>query len=111
MLKLNHHKDYKPDNNCNGCGSGWSALIVPDTIYGLDIKQVCCIHDDRYERGGNLDDKRLADREFLDNLLILINDYKKWYYPHWLARHRALTYYDAVVRAGHGAFNFKKDYL
>jgi len=110
-MKLNHHKDYKPDSNCNGCGSGWSYYIVPNTIYGLNIRQVCCYHDDRYERGGNMEDKRLADREFLDNLLMLIDNHKKWYYPHWLARHRALTYYDAVVRAGHGSFNFNEEEL
>jgi len=110
-MTLNHHLKYEPKKDCNGCGSGWSALIVPNSIYGLGIKKVCCIHDDRYERGGNMEDKRLADREFLDNLLMLINAHKKWYFPHWLARHRALTYYDAVVRAGHGAFNFKEEVL
>lgn len=105
-MSLSHHPDYKPKADCNGCGTGWNAGLIPDTIYGLNITPACCIHDDRYERGGDASDKEMADREFLSNMLSIIDNYKKWYYPHWLARRRAMTYYDAVVRAGTDAFNY-----
>lgn len=106
-MTLSHHPDYVPDwSGCDGCGSGWNEPIVPDTIYGLSIRQACCIHDHRYTIGGYEADKENADKEFLSNMLTLIDNNKKWYYPTWLARRRAMTYYDAVIRAGEGSFNY-----
>lgn len=97
-------EDYKS----NGCGSDTARFdFVPDSIFGLSIFEACRRHDFAYSRGGNRDDKKYADREFLGNMLTIINNYKRWYYPHWFARHRAMTYYDAVVRAGDSAFNYK----
>ena len=104
MLELTHRKGYIPKDDCNGCGSGWNAKVVPDTIYGVDIRPVCCIHDDRYEHGTTENYKRQADLEFLSNLLITINSKKAWWYPTKLARLRALTYYSFVRDYGHDAF-------
>lgn len=104
----NMPNDYKS----NGCGADKARFdFVPDTIFGLSIVEACRRHDYAYERGGNTLDKSKADNEFLDNMLIIINNYKKWYYPHWLARHRAMTYYDAVVRAGAVAFNYNEEII
>lgn len=105
---LSVHPLYTPKTECDGCGSGWNQPLVPDTIYGLSIRPACCPHDFRYELGGTQEDKDIADRELLDNILSIINNHKKWYYPHWMARHRAMTYYDAVVRAGGSSFNFRE---
>jgi len=123
---LSHHPNYKPKEGC-GCGSDKSRFdYVPDTIYGLSIKGACCPHDDRYERGGTELDKQSADREFLANMLMLIEEranrntdtkgmkwYGKWFakskdfsYPTLLARRRALKYYEAVVSFGDSSFNF-----
>ena len=108
---LSHHIDYKPKDKCS-CGAENARFdYVPDTIFGLSIKMACCIHDDRYSRGGNESDRRKADEEFLYNLLTIIHSFDKWYYPHWLARHRAMTYYDAVVRYGAGSFNYTEEVL
>ena len=108
---LSHHIDYTPKDKCS-CGAENARFdYVPDTIFGLSIKMACCIHDDRYERGGTKDDKYKADNEFLSNMLSIINSYEKWFYPHWLARHRAMTYYDAVVRYGAGSFNYTEEVL
>ena len=98
-----NHKD------CNGCGSGWNAKLVPDTIYGLLIRIVCCIHDEDYTRGGTLEDKNRYDLRFKENLLKLIRLYDKWYYPAELAETRANTYYKTVSKLGHGAFNFSEE--
>lgn len=95
--------------DCNGCGSGWNTKIVPDYIYRLNIRIVCCIHDRRYEIGGTEQDRKDADLEFLVNLLRVINNHRGIFYMHFLARKRALKYYEAVVRAGESAFNFKKE--
>jgi len=108
ISKLSARTDYKPKKNCNGCGTGWNAKLVPDTIYFLDIKPICCRHDDRYEHGITQEDKKIGDDEMLDNLITAINDVKKWYYPKKLARNRAMTYYNFVVDHGDSAF-YKKE--
>lgn len=103
---LSSHPDYIPKDGCS-CGAEDALFdFIPDTIYGLNITKACCVHDDRYTRGGNIFDKDNADKEFLSNMLSIINSHNKWYYPHWLARRRAMSYYDAVVRCGKSSFNF-----
>ena len=105
--ELSHHIHYKKKDGCS-CGAEDALFdFVPDTIFGLSIRRACCIHDDRYERGGVEQDRTFADREFLENMLTIIGNYKKWYYPHWFARHRAMTYFDAVRRYGGKSFNYK----
>ena len=126
-MTLSSHPDYKPKEGC-GCGSDKSAIdYVPDTIYGLSIRDACCRHDFRYGLGGTADDKKVADREFLDNMLEIIMERSsrktntegmKWYirwftkskdfvYPTFLARRRAMDYYEAVVRCGNSSFNWR----
>ena len=102
--KLSHREGYEPKKSCNGCGSGWNAKVVPDTIYFLNITPICCRHDDRYEHGVTEEDKEIGDEEFLDNLLLAVESAGKWWYPTKLARHRAMTYYSMVVDHGDGAF-------
>ena len=91
---------------CNGCGTGWNKHLVPNTVYGLNIRIVCCIHDEDYERGGTEEDKKIADERIHDNIEIIINLYDKWYYPSKLARQRANTYRFFVQVAGDDAFNY-----
>lgn len=94
---------------CNGCGTGWNKYLVPDTVYGLNIRVVCCIHDDDYERGGTQKDKDKADNNIHDNIDIIIDLFDRWYYPTKLAKLRANTYRNVVQKAGDSAFNFKKE--
>lgn len=104
---LSNHPDYKPKEGC-GCGADNASFdFVPDKIYGLPIGKACCIHDDRYDRGGTAQDKINADLEFLQNMITIIDGYKKWYYPTFLARRRAMDYYEAVVRCGDSSFNWR----
>ena len=93
--------------NCNGCGTGWNKYLVPNTIYGLNIRIVCCIHDEEYEIGGTQEDKDRADDNIHDNIDIIIDLYDKWYYPTRPAKLRANTYRFAVQQAGDSSFNFK----
>lgn len=97
---------YTPEwKGCDGCGTGWNEKVVPDTIYFLSIKKACCIHDYMYEFGEKTAEaKAFADEMFLHNMLCIIDEYKAWYYPHFLARRRAFTYYQAVRRLGDGAY-------
>lgn len=127
MIVLSTHPEYKPKEKCS-CGAEDALFdFVPDTIYGISIQKSCCIHDDRYARGGNLNDKITADHEFLLNMLLQIEafgkekpkreDFKNWrefslakarWYatPLYLARARALKYYEAVARMGDSSFNW-----
>ncbi len=97
---FNTPDDYKS----NGCGSGWSAKLIPDKIYGVSIREACKIHDHAYEVGKTDEDKKIADNQFLLNLLTIINNVDKWYYPTKLARLRAIDYYSAVCDYGEKAF-------
>lgn len=100
--------NYTPEKKCD-CGSGWSSKLVPNTIYGLDIKPVCCIHDFMYKVGVTIEHKDSADRTFLNNMLRIIESKKSWWFPHSLARRRALKYYEAVRNFGGTAYWDGKD--
>ena len=56
------------------CGSGLFRFI-PDKILGVNIETACEIHDFMYERGGNHDDKKLADRLFYYNLMLTMDEH------------------------------------
>jgi len=104
-MKLYQPETYTPKEDCNGCGTdGWSAKLIPNTIYFVSIKESCCIHDHMYSVGQTIEDKKLADRVFLNNMLRIINNIDKWYYPTRLARHRAKKYYNAVKYFGGASF-------
>jgi len=104
MSKLYEPEGYYKEDKCNGCGTGWSASLIPNTIYGLCIYRACCIHDYMYEVGTTIEDKEEADRVFLNNLLRIIEAKKAWWFPHFLARSRAMKYYESVVNFGGLAF-------
>jgi len=92
--------------DCNGCGTGWNKYFVPNTVYGLNIRIVCCIHDYEYELGGTERDKKLADENIHDNIENIIDLYDRWYYPQGLAKKRADTYRFFVQQMGDSSFNY-----
>ena len=88
---------------CNGCGSGWNAILIPDNLLGLCIRLACCIHDYMYEVGVTRKDKDFADKMFLWNMKCLI--YSKGSLilrPTRLTMAR--TYYHFVKLCGDDAF-------
>jgi len=97
--------------SCNGCGTGWNKYFVPNTVYGLNIRIVCCIHDDDYKRGGTEEDRKMYDERIHDNIEIVIDLFDKWYYPTKAAKLRADTYRAVVNVAGAGAFNYNEEVL
>lgn len=89
----------------NGCGtSGWKGALVPDTIYLLDIKPACNIHDYMYAAGLTLAAKKEADRVFLNNMLRIIDAAGGCSLLRMLRRRRAKIYYEAVHHFGGPAF-------
>jgi len=96
--------DAERDAKC-GCGTA-KSWIVPDTIYGLNIKPVCCIHDYDYFKGRTQGDRERADYRFLRNLMEAI-DQAPGFVNGLLRmprRRRALKYYEAVNAYGDDAF-------
>ena len=90
---------------CNGCGpKGLCGYVIPDTIWGLYIGDVCDIHDFQYETGSTHEDKESADRSFLYNMLRLIEAAGGPAILKWLRRRRAMKYYRAVCAFGGPAF-------
>lgn len=114
---LNREKAIIED--CNGCGSelDLSGKVVPDTLYGLNIRnECCCPHDYGYKFGITWLDKIFTDCIFLYNITAtIINSChnKKWYskdcllfVPRLL---RGTKYFVAVVKAGNTSFSFEKE--
>lgn len=89
---------------CNGCGPQSKFDFIPDKIWGLKITEVCNIHDYMYYNGKNIEDKKEADRVFLNNLIRLIDYKTKWKWLKFLRRRRAYKYYNAVKYFGGSAF-------
>jgi len=92
------------DQVTNGCGpKGWKVDLVPDTIWGLSIKEECQIHDWEYAVAPpTIEAKDSADRTFLNNILRKVEYVGGWL--KWLRRRRAVTYYETVHLFGGPAF-------
>ena len=90
---------------CNGCGpQSWKHDMVPDKIWGLRITNICDIHDYMYYAGKTIEDKKEADRVFLNNLVRLIDYKTKWKWLRLLRKRRAKKYYIFVKYFGGAAF-------
>lgn len=87
------------------CGPGkLGGKIVPDRIWGLNIKPACSIHDFMWAVGATDEDRREADRAFLNNILRLIDAAAGPWLLVALRRHAAAKYYRAVADFGGPAF-------
>jgi hypothetical protein len=89
---------------CNGMGAKdnfWSRFI-PNTMWGLNVLEAANRHDYRYHVGKTKEAKREADRGFLIDLFIIINNHGGWMaVPRML---RAFTYYLFVHFCGYKAY-------
>ncbi len=98
-------------NTACGAGSGIGDLVVPDSVFGIRVTEVCRIHDYMYSVGETEEDRLIADRVMLNNLLRVVEEAKsKCKIPVWctflatIRRYRAMTYYTAVRNFGGPAF-------
>ena len=94
---------------CNGAGPRGKGWLVPDTMYGLSVKEAANIHDYSYHIGVTHRDKLWADIYFLVNLVITIMDARAGRLVTWWRLKRALVYFLAVWRHGDSAFEAGKE--
>lgn len=94
------------DRKCNGCGTkGLGGILVPNSLYGLDVTEACDIHDWMYAEGKSEADKNTADRVFRNNMLRIISARPRGRgIVFFLRRRRAVKYYKAVKHFGGPAF-------
>lgn len=94
-------------NICNGCGSK-DGVKVPNTMWGLSIKEACFRHDFMYYLGKTRGDKFFSDAMFMMNLAVLIINSSNWFtvMPRLF---RATKYYIAVVKYGKDAYWVNKE--
>jgi hypothetical protein len=63
------------EEKTGGCGPGKIGdWFVPDTMYGESVFLACQIHDWMYREGESLEDKKIADRVFLWNMTVLLQE-------------------------------------
>ncbi len=91
---------------CNGCGTkGLGGWLVPDTLWGLSITDVCDINDWMYAEGKTIEDKEEADRVMLNNMIRVIDANSSWIPGLTIfRRQRAMKYYSAVRDFGGPAY-------
>lgn len=89
----------------NGCGpGGWLMDLVPDTLHGLIVTDVCNIHDWYYFYGLTTTDKIIGDKLFRFNLRSKIRMCTEMTLLCDMRLHLAETYYRAVHEHGYNAF-------
>lgn len=106
-IKLYAPKEYwasskeEIDAVTGGCGpGGFGDFLVPDTVWFLNIKIACRIHDFMYYIGETQEDKDIADAVFRTNMLRIIQAKTKNKILRRLRVSRALKYYWAVHTQG-----------
>jgi len=92
----------------NGCGrEGIENILVPDTIWGLDISPVCRVHDIMYQQAQErarrhmsqiklTEEEGFADGVMACNLVQLIQQRTSNGILRWMRLRRAHKYVDAV---------------
>ena len=96
----------------NGCGPAKGIIPIPDAFWGVDFGKACKIHDWMYYKGVNYDDKIFADKAFLHNINITIDEHEDpltefldvspWIVP--MRRRNGFRYYAAVALIGDNPF-------
>jgi len=87
---------YQRGDDC-ACGlNNWRNDLISDSIFGLSIKEACCIHDWMYERGATSEDRARADQLFLENVLYLISTGRGSRAVRWARKTVAFHYYEGL---------------
>ena len=97
-------------NGCGAAGAKWKSWIIPNKILFVSVKEACRIHDFMYHIGRTKNDKKVADKVFLQNMYKIFEG-QPWYSRPFNGARRKLAdqYYNAVSYFGESAFMSGKD--
>jgi len=85
----------------NGCGpGGLGDFLIPDTVWGLSIKDACKIHDWCFVIFNDDAGFKLSNQIFLDNMERINRARSRWGWLRWLRSMRIRKYYRAVSDFG-----------
>jgi hypothetical protein len=99
---------YAREDDC-ACGlNGVKNDLIPDYIIGLNVKDACCIHDWMYGVGRTENDRRNADKVFLQNLLFLIDEAGGSWGLRAARKAMAYKYYLGVLMFGGALFHRRR---
>ena len=90
-----------------GCGPGGVGdFLVPDTVWGLSIRDACRIHDWGYRHceEASEEDRKRHDRILRNNSQRIVSAGTKWQWLKKLRYRRVLTYYQMVRGLGGPAY-------
>lgn len=87
----------------NGCGSQ-GGFKFPSTMYALNIKAACYIHDIEWKLSKSYLDLKIANKNFETNLIKIINLESKNIFIRLLRRGRILIYAYSVKLIGTPAY-------
>lgn len=104
---LSAHKDYwdlsdeEKKDICNGCGAkgAWYNFLIPSGAFDV----ACNIHDYDYFVGNTQDDKRKADRRFINNMNRIVSATKSKPLRVYRAI-KAKGFYTSVKKLGDAAY-------
>ena len=100
-------KKFPDEFESYGCGPGGIGdWFVPDTVYGLSIREACRIHDWGYRHSteASEEDRASHDRIFLNNSLRIVDKQAKLRILTWLRYRRCQKYYGLVRAFGGPAY-------
>lgn len=103
LFRENHPEEFQSF----GCGPGGTGdLLVPDTMFGVDISNACRIHDwyYRFWPGKTEEDRAMADRIMRNNLLRIVRAKSNNRFSLWLRERNCQLYYNMVRNYGASAF-------
>ncbi|MBU2249268.1 MAG: hypothetical protein KKD77_21150 [Gammaproteobacteria bacterium] len=86
-----------------GCGPGkFGDWLVPDTVWFINIKPACYLHDCQYSEADTPEKRYAADKNLFNNAEKIIRLKSRNKFTLWLRMSRLMKYYAAVDIAGGG---------
>ena len=98
-------KKFPEEFETYGCGPGGIGdLLIPDTMWGLSVRDACRIHDWGYRHCEEASEEDRARHDWMlrENAMTLVNEGAKWLRS--LRRKRVETYYSMVRKFGSSAY-------
>ncbi|MCK4500444.1 hypothetical protein KAU11_08095 [Candidatus Babeliales bacterium] len=91
---------------CNGAGAAgdWRSAFIPNSMWGLSLREAFDRHDYAYHIGKTAVDKEDADMHFLCNCVTIILAARSNVFVTYARMARAIKYYLAVHYKGADAF-------